>query len=267
MADKKITIKPSDMERLRELMRQEEAKLDAANPSDTELNEWEDRLEDSVRKLAQKTPGSLPTHTDEMNRNWSALQDKISKAAPVVQDTPKPADVLPLKRPNKNKMLPFLGLAAAAALVFIMVRPQSSDDALTMNEQNVQIKGTAGQTAAADCELDVAALDGSSVVPTANGLGFVGNVGADVEISVRCSSSGFMRVEAKGSESLTLNTAVTNGERQRILREGQIARFPLQSGQPWSISLVLTGKELSKDAVVPQDQILWQDTITVGARE
>jgi hypothetical protein len=267
VADKKITIKPSDMERLRELMRQEEAKLDAANPSEDELSEWEDRLEDSVRKLAQKTPGTLPSHTDEMNRNWAAIQDKMSKSAPAVQDAPKPADVLPLKRPNKNKMLPFFGLVAAAALVFIVVSPQSSDETLTMNDQNVQTKGTAGQAAVADCELDVAAWDGSNVVPSANGLGFVGNAGAEVEISVRCSSSGFMRVEAKGPESLTLNSAVTNGERQRILRGGQIARFPLQSGQPWSISLVLTGKELSKDAVAPQDQILWQDTITVGARE
>ncbi len=267
MADKKITIKPSDMERLRELMRQEEAKLDAANPSDAELSEWEDRLEDSVRKLAHKTPGTLPSHTEEMDRNWAALQEKLKQAPKTVQESQKAADVLPLKRPSKNKMLPYLGLVAAAALVFIMVRPQNSEDTLTMNEQTVQIKGTSGQAAAADCEVDVAALDGSSVLPASNGMGFVGNAGADVEISFRCSSSGSMRAEASGPETLTLNTAVTNGERQRILREGQIARFPLQSGKPWSISLVLTDKELSKDAVVPQDPILWQDTITVGARE
>jgi hypothetical protein len=269
VADKKITIKPSDMERLRELMRQEEAKLDAANPSDAELSQWEDRLEDSVRKLADKTPGTLPSHTEEMDRNWAALQEKLKQAPKAAQEPQKPADILPLKRPSKNKMLPFLGLVAAAALVFIMVRPQTSDDNLTMNEQHVQIKGTRGKAYAADCELDVAALDGSSVVPAANGQGFVGNDETDVEISFRCSSSGVMRAEIKGPESMTLNTAVTNGERQRILREGQIARFPLKSGQPWSISLVLTDKELSKDAVVPEDQILWQNTIeiTVGARE
>lgn len=267
MADKKITIKPDDMERLRELMRQEEAKLDAANPSDAELSQWENRLEDNLRKLAQKTPETLPSHTEEMDRNWAALQEKLKKAPKAVEEPQKPADVLPLKRPSKNKMLPFLGGVAAAALVFMMLRPQVSDDSLTMNEQNVQIKGTAGQVAAADCELDVTSLDGSTVVPAADGMGFIGNSGAEVEISFRCSSSGFMRAEVQGPESVTLNTKVTDGERQRILREGQIARFPLQSGKPWSISLVLTDKELSKDTVVPQDQILWQDTITVGARE
>jgi hypothetical protein len=267
VADKKITIKPSDMERLRELMRQEEAKLDAANPSDAELSELEDRLEDSVRKLAQKTPETLPSHKEEMDRNWAALQEKMKAAPKDTQEPQKPANVLPLQRPSKNKMLPFLGFAAAAALLFVMVRPQGSDDRLTMDETNVQIKGTSGQAAVADCELDVAALDASTVTPAANGMGFVGNAGAEVEVSFRCSSSGSMRAEVSGPETMTLNTAVTNGERQRILREGQIARFPLHSGQPWSISLVLTDKELSKDSQVPQDQVLWQDTITLGARE
>ncbi|WP_141731443.1 hypothetical protein [Oligoflexus tunisiensis] len=265
MADKKITIKPGDMERLRELMRQEEEKLDAANPSDAELSEWEDRLEDSVRKLARKAPETLPSHSEEMDRNWAALQEKLKQTPKAAPEPQKPADVLPLNRPRKNKMLPFIGVAAAAAMIFVMVRPQGEN--LTMNEKNVQIKGTAGEAAAADCELDATAGDGSTVTPAANGLGFVGDAGADVEVSFRCSSSGFMRADIQGPETLTLITPVTNGERQRILRDGQIARFSLQSGKPWSISLVLTDKELSKDTVVPQDQILWQDTITLGARE
>lgn len=267
MADKKITIKPGDMERLRELMRQEEEKLDAANPSDAELSQWESRLEDSVRTLAEKTPESLPPLKDEMDRNWAALQQKLKQAPQAAPELQKPATILPLNRPSKNKMLPFLGLAAAAALVLIMVRPQSVDEKLTMNEQKVQIKGVSGQTATADCELDVASIDGSSVTPAADGMGFVGAAGTEVEISVRCNSSGFMRTELQGPESQTLITPVSSGERQKILRDGQIARIELQSGKPWSISLVLTNKEFSKDEAVPEDHILWQDKISVGARE
>ncbi|MDQ3233299.1 MAG: hypothetical protein M3Q07_15895, partial [Pseudobdellovibrionaceae bacterium] len=237
-------------------------------PSDAELAQWEQRLDDSVRKLAQKTPDTLPSHTEEMDRNWADLQHKLKQAPKASQETHKAADVLPLtRRPAKNKTLPFLGLIAAAALVFIMVRPQTSDDNVTMNDQNVQVKGTSGSATAADCELDVAALDGSTVSPAANGQGFVGAVGTDVEISFRCSSSGFMRTDVQGPESQTFVTPVINGERQRILSDGQIARFSFQSGKPWSISLVLTDKELSKDTTVPQDHILWQDTISVGARE
>ena len=55
MADKKITIKPSDMERLRELMRQEEEKLDAADPSDAELAAMEEEpLDDTALESEMK---------------------------------------------------------------------------------------------------------------------------------------------------------------------------------------------------------------------
>lgn len=259
MADKKIPIKPSDMERLREFMRQEEAKFDAANPSDEELVELERQLEDSARRLSRKTPGTLPSHEDEMKRNWAAIERKMQA----------PAEVLPLVRKQRNKVLPWIGVIAAAALVMIMIRPRPGDDVGTMSDSQVTMKGNTANTTKTDCEVDVRSLTGSPVKPSSDGLGFVGTAGTEVEVSVRCHASGFLQVKLTGPEAEhLLNTAVTNGERQRILRGGKIAGISLQSSKPWSISLVLTDRAYPEGQTEPQGEtVLWQDTITVRAQE
>jgi len=280
VADKKITIKSDDMNRLRELMRQEEEKLDKANPSDAELTEWEDRLEDSVRQLAKKVPTPLVPHDDEMARNWKRIQSLMnSDLGKTTGETPstKSADIIPLHK-KRGKALPWLGLLAAAALVMIIVRPGADDRSATMDEAQVRFKGNTQGQKQADCEVDATAVGGQIISPTDDGQGFQGPEKADVQVTVRCKSSGFLQVVVQGPQAETLrNIPVEAGQRQGILRLGKIASFSLQRANPWVMTLVLSDQAFTEDQAVPQSEtevdgpnqslILWLDRILMRAQE
>jgi hypothetical protein len=280
VADKKITIKSDDMNRLRELMRQEEEKLDKANPSDAELTEWEDRLEDSVRQLAKKIPQPLAPHDDEMARNWDRIQSRMhSDLGKTSGQNPstRSADIIPFNK-KPRKALPWLGLLAAAALVMIMVRPGTEDQSTTMDGDQIRLKGNTQGQKQADCEVDATAVGGQNISPTDDGQGFQGPEKADLQVTVRCKSSGFLQVLVQGPQAATIrNIPVEADQRQGILRDGKIASFPLQTATPWVMTLVLSEQAFSEDQAVPQSEtevdgqnkthILWLDRILLRAQE
>ncbi len=281
VTDKKFTITSKDADRLRELMRQEEAKLDKANPSDAELLEWEARLDDSVRNLSKKIPTTLPRPEDEMNRNWNAIQSLMASEVKVLATETAHAqtsNVVAFKPKKRKTVLPWLGIAAAAALVLIMVRQGQNENPMPMDESHIQLKGNTGSVSKANCDVDATADDVQSIQPASDGLGFTGKDQARAQITVRCYSDGFLQLRFEGPEAGTLrNIPMVSGQRQGIVRDGKMMIFPLQPGVPWVLNFFLTDRQFAADEALPQSesdvanskdyQVLWHDQISVRVQE
>ncbi len=271
MSDKKITLDPKDRERLKEIMRQKEAALDAAELSDDELAAQEKAVEESLRKLAQRMSPPSKLEQEAETAAWKRLQEKMEgpELADQKEITPE-AKVIPLfRRPNFSPL--WVGGLTVAALALLMLLPQKGQIHEDSSEDLLVTKG-AGEAAAVNCELDVLGKGGSSFKLSSDGLNFLGKSGSAFELSVVCEQSGYFHVDALGAETKVLhNIAVKAGE--KVIIKPESFEFQLQGKQGWNFTALLTRDSLPSDLLIPHTAtvgealgstvVLWIDSVMV----
>lgn len=272
--DKKIKIKAEDMERLQSLLREEEARFDAINPSDAELEEMEKELQQKLKRMAAG-------HSGEMAQSSWAAKEKLpqfeasSAFSPDQNDLEKPYNVVPLRK-KPLKWATWGGALAAAALALFVVVPALEKPQPDANDSLMVSKGSSSSLSAR-CEITVLQTgDGNgNITPAEDGMGYQGPAGTAFQLNVRCDRPGFLSVQIDGPVPLSLrNLPLVPGESKGILHEGKLATFVLQYQSAWVISGLLSDREISSEAALPRSEseaqsvigsasLLWFDRIAV----
>lgn len=245
------------MDRLKSLMREEELRFDAANPSDAELEEMEHALQQKLKSLA------------------GARSEVLTQPVPEQIDRGETHKVVPLRKKPLKWGNWALALAAAALALFVVV-PALQNPESDPNDSLMVSKGNSSSLSAR-CEISILqTADGSgTILPSADGMGYEGPAGTAFQVTVRCDRPGFLNVWIEGSGKFSFrNLPVTAGETRGILHDGKLASFVLQSQSPWVISGLLSDREITSEAALPGSEteaknilgsasLLWFDRIAV----
>lgn len=257
VSDKKFTLEAEHLERLRALMREEEARVDAIGADERALEAMEQELQKSLQKLAATQPPTEQREA-ETGRHWPAIEAKF-----------RDSQIVPLR--PKRSWGPWLGALAAAALALFVVLPRLEQEEPAYDPQFV-VKGS-GLAGSADCELKL--IEAPDVKESADGMGYEGPDQASFQLAVRCNQKGFFHMHGAGPEPhIIRNLPLEAGQTLGIIREGQIATFVLRGGSPWVFSSSLSAEPLAAAAELPQTELeaethglLWFDRITVKETE
>lgn len=280
MDHRKITVSPDDLKKLEALLREEEARVDAM--SDDELEAAERELEERIRRVARH-PSSEHSNSDR-DANWKQLQQRLSNPTERELESLPQADEI-FRR--KNNAWGWLGALAAAALaLFILypsLQPNSTDQALDPSQ--ALTKGTGNSPAAiTDCKIDVRGRTNESVTELDLSQGFEVSVGEAVQIFYNCRHDGYLQVWNNGHPAEEFrNLPVQKDQTAGIPdddagpgQQGKLAEFPLQAGDSWIFSVVLTDSKIGNDVnlldlkdvpdALGTSKVLWYDTISVKGR-
>lgn len=278
MDHRKITVSPDDLKKLEALLREEEARVDAM--SDDELEAAERELEERIRRSARH---STSEHSDfDRDANWKQLQERLRN--PVERELdPLPQNVEPLRR--KNNTWGWLGALAAAALALFILYPSLQPGDQSLDPSQALTKGTGNSPAAVtDCKIDVRGRTNESVTELDYSQGFEVSVGESVQIFYNCRHDGYLQVWNNGHPAEEFrNLRVQKDQNAGVLDEdagpgqqGKLAEFPLQAGDSWIFSVVLTDSKIGNEVnlldlkEIPEalgtSKVLWYDTITVKGR-
>ncbi len=255
MSDKKFTLEPEHMERLRALMREEEATFDAKAPTDAELDQMERSLQTSLKKLAKNAQSESFSQqngtqaSDAMTMHWQGIEAKINAS--------RSADgkVVSIQSKSKNQSMKssraWLGALAAAAVAMFVLLPQLQKSNVEQDPAFVT-KGSSGAWTA-DCEWQI--LDAPTLVPDADGLSYRGPAGTTFQVSLLCHTSGMINLQLSGVQSEEIrNLNVTADVPTPLLRNGKIASYTIPSDSELVLSGILTAGSLAGNVIIPQTE-------------
>lgn len=272
MKEKSIILDEKDKERLREILRQKEAEMDAAELSDEELTAAEIALAQKWKELSAKiTPApESAAEVEQQDKTWQELKSKISQDSQGGQEGEVSGKLIPLfRKPGFSPM--WLGLLTVAALALMMILPHKSRDENSEYE-DFGVKGSEESLAKVHCEADILSLGGKAYAATPDGLGFQGKIGSQFQMAILCDKDGYLQIDALGPETKTFrNIAVKAG--QKTIVNPKSAVFTLPAIQGWNFTLLLTAETLPADLLIPQTAnvgeglgqtfVLWADTLLV----
>lgn len=282
MDHRKISINPGDLQKLKDLLQEEEERIDAM--SDEELAEAERQLEQKIRKLARNSPSeAAPRHRDE---TWQEIQKRMQKQ----EQRSTPADeslesrgVIPLRR--KQNPWGWVGALAAAALALFILYPslQPNPPQGTMDPSQTLTKGSGtGIALSTDCAIDIRGKTNESVKELDYSQGFEVTIGEAVQIFYRCRQDGYLQVWNSGRPAEEFrNIQVVKDQTAGVpedptLGNAAVAEFPLQEGDSWILTFVLTDSKIGNDVdlleyrEIPEQmgksKVLWFETIAVKGK-
>lgn len=277
MDHRKITLDPEDLKKLKALLKEEEARVDAL--AETELSSDEKALEGRIRDFARGNSEG-DSSTDSINTNWEKIQSRMNGTTPSKSGDGHNVVSLAAK---KKKALPWgtIGGLAAAALALLVLYPKLSpnpgQDPTDLGQ--MQTKGTGTEAAASNfCDVDVVGPNANSVDEVANGLGYFIRSNERFTISLNCDAAGFIQIWSPGSPLPEVrNIKVERNVRTAVTKEdGSPVEFSLHDRKEAKFSAALTLAPLSPgfnllEAAVPatvlgESKVLWSDSILVKGK-
>jgi hypothetical protein len=273
---RKVTVTPDDLQKLKTLLREQEERVDAME-TEAELAAAERELEEKIRRLARSSPTEISTQNRD--ENWEKIQPRLNPLSESEAETGSTAsNVVPLRK--QQNTWGWLGAFAAAALALFVLYPKMQDNQnqMTVDPTQSLTKGNSGAAAfTASCDVDVRGKTNEAVQNKADGSGFEVSVGETVEILYSCNHDGYMQVWNNGHPAEEFrNLPVRAGEKTGIIQEGKLVEFPLQGGDSWVFSVVLTDSKIGSDVDLLElkdipsklgvSQVLWYDSIAVKGK-
>jgi hypothetical protein len=273
---RKITLDPEDLKKLKALLKEEEARVEAL--ADNELSADEEALEGRIRDFARgNSEGN--SSTDSINTNWEKIQSRMNGTT-----TSKSSDA-----PNvvsfdskKKKAMPWatIGGLAAAALALLVLYPKLSprNDPSDLGQMQTKGSGTGEIGHSSYCDVDVVGPQANSVDEAANGLGYFIRSNERFTISLNCDAPGFVQIWSRGSPLPEIrNIKVERNVRTAVTKEdGNPVEFSLHDRKEANFSAALTTVPLSPgfdllEASVPtgllgEAKVLWSDSILVKGK-
>jgi hypothetical protein len=215
------------------------------------------------------------------DENWQQIQKRLtpqSREEPMTITTD--ALVVPLRR--KQNQWAWLGALAAAALALFVLYPSLQPKPTQSTVDSSLTKGTAaGPVAVTDCRIDVRGKTNEAVNELNYSQGFEVTIGEAVQIFYTCHHDGYLQVWNNGRPAEEYrNLPVVKDRAAGIHRssdpQGRLAEFPLQAGDSWVFSVVLTDSKIGADvnlldlqdvpATLGTSKVLWYDTIAVKGK-
>ncbi|RYZ56114.1 MAG: hypothetical protein EOP07_13025 [Proteobacteria bacterium] len=278
MDHRKITLDPEDLKKLKALLKEEEARVEAL--ADTELKADEEALEGRIRDFARGNSEG-DSSTDSINTNWEKIQSRMNGTT--TSKSSEASNVHAFVKPKPKKALPWgtIGGLAAAALALLVLYPKlsptSGKDPTDLGQ--MQTKGTGTEILATNfCDVDVVGPNANSVDEAANGLGYFIRSNERFTISLNCDASGFIQIWSPGSPLPEVrNIKVERNVRTAVTKEdGNPVEFSLHDRKEAKFSAALTNVALSPgfdllEAAVPasklgEAKVLWSDSILVKGK-
>lgn len=282
MDHRKVSLDPEDLKKLKALLKEEEARVEALSENDLKADE--EALEGRIRDFARGHSAGN-TATDTINTNWQKIQQRMAAAETVAEK------ISPLQEKEgrvlvfqpKKKSLPWttMGAIAAAALALLVLYPKlSPTGGKDPNDLGgMQTKGTGtGGSYARFCDVDLRGQSPTAVEELGNGLGYFAKPGESFEISLLCDADGYVQLWTAGAPATEFrNIQVKRNERTAITQqEGKSVSFNLQGRPEINYGVALTDKPIGNDvnlldSSIPatslgKSSVMWSDNILVKGK-
>lgn len=282
MDHRKVSLDPEDLKKLKILLKEEEARVDAL--SDNDLKADEEALEGRIRDFA-RGPSEGPSESDSIHGNWQKIQERMAAASPASPATPeddKEGRVIAL--PSKKKALPWTTVAAvaAAALALLVLYPKLAPTGGMKDPTDLgqmQTKGTGtGVASLSFCDVDLRGRTSNAIEETGNGMGFFAKPGESFEISLLCDADGYVQLWSADAPATEFrNIYVKRNNRTAIThQEGRPVSFNLQGRSQVDYGVALTDKPIDNDVdlldvslpimSLGRSSVLWSDHILVKGK-
>ncbi len=286
MDQRKIKLDPNDLKKLKALLKEEEARVDALSEAGLRADEL--ALEGRIRDFARGHSVGDPS-TDTINMNWEEIRQRMDATSPTAKDE-QLGRLVPFqakKRPLPWTTVGGIAVAAVALLVFYPLLRKTPHVPVDYAQQTKGLENTAAHAnaSASFCDVNVTGKAPESVEESANGQSYIVTPSENFDISVLCDTAGFIQLWSLTPPATEFrNVPVLRNVRTSITQEDLAFKLKAKAQVSYRIALTNIGigtdinlfeikdrdsalePEPAFDHTIGSAHVLWSDSINVKGK-